>query len=143
MALSERVNGMTIAAALASRATGDPERPFLVHRDRPVTFGQVESRSDALAASLSSLGVEAGDRVALILPPCPEFVISLFAAAKLRAVVVPLNPHLTRPELQYMLRHSDAVVAVSTEDHGGQDFLSLFDELRHQRPELQYVVTVG
>ena len=86
MALSERVNGMTIAAALASRATGDPERPFLVHRDRPVTFGQVESRSDALAASLSSLGVEAGDRVALILPPCPEFVVSLFAAAKLGAV---------------------------------------------------------
>ncbi len=143
MALSERVDGMTIAAALASRATGDPGRPFLLHQDSPVTFGEVESRSDALAASLSSLGIEAGDRVALILPPCPEFVVSLFAAAKLGAVVVPLNPHLTKPELQYMLRHSEAVVAVSAEEHGGEDFLAVFDELLPQLPELQYVVTVG
>jgi fatty-acyl-CoA synthase len=89
------------------------------------------------------LGIEAGDRVAIVLPPCPEFVVSLFAAAKLGAVVVPLNPHLTKPELQYMLRHSEAVAAVSTEEHGGQDFLSLFDELLPQLPELQYVVTVG
>ncbi len=143
MALSERVKGMTIAAALANRATGDPGRPCLLDQDDPVTFGQVESRSDALAASLSGLGIEAGDRVALILPPCPEFVVSLFAAAKLGAVVVPLNPHLTKPELHYMLRHSEAVVAVTAEEHGGEDFLSLFDELLPQLPELQYVVTVG
>ena len=96
-----------------------------------------------LAASFSSLGIEAGDRIALILPPCPEFVMALFAAAKLGAVVVPLNPHLTKPELQYMLRHSEAVAAVAAEEHGGEDFLALFDELLPQLPELQYVVTVG
>ena len=39
MALSKRVNGMTIAAALASRATGDPERPFLFHQDVQWTPG--------------------------------------------------------------------------------------------------------
>ncbi len=143
MALFERVTGMSVAACLANRATGDPERAFLLHQDELITFGQVDTRSDALAASFSSLGIEAGDRVALILPPCPEFVVSLFAAAKLGAVVVPLNPHLTKPELQYMLRHSEAVVAVTAEEHGGEDFLSLFDELLPQLPELQYVVTVG
>ncbi|NNM07069.1 MAG: acyl--CoA ligase, partial [Gemmatimonadetes bacterium] len=143
MALFERVTGMSVAACLANRATGDPESAFLLHQDEFITFGQVDTRSDALAASLSSLGIEAGDRMALILPPCPEFVVSLFAAAKLGAVVVPLNPHLTKPELQYMLRHSEAVVAVSAEEHAGEDFLSLFDELLPQLPELQYVVTVG
>jgi fatty-acyl-CoA synthase len=143
MALVKRVAGMSIAAALASRATMDPEGAFLLHQDRVVTFGQVETRSDALAASFHSLGIEAGDRVALVLPPCPEFVIALFAAAKLSAVIVPLNLHLTKPELRYMLRHSEATLAVTVENHRGEDFLSAFDELLPQLPELQYVVTVG
>ena len=143
MALVERVKGLSVAASLANRATRDPQRTFLLHEDRPISFGQVESRSEALAAAFGSLGIEEGDRVALILPPCPEFVISLFAAAKLGAVAVPLNPHLTKPELQYMLRHSETALAVSVENQGGEDFLSLFDELLPQLPELQYVVTVG
>lgn len=143
MTLLERVKGMSIAAALGSRATMDPQGVSLVYRDQPITFGQIDSRADALAASLANLGLESGDRVALILPPCPEFVVSLFAAAKLGAVVVPLNPFLTKPELQYMLRHSEAVVAVTVEEHRGEDFIAVFDELLPQLPELQYVVTVG
>ncbi len=143
MALAERVKGMSVAAALAGRATRDPEGPFLLFQNEVVTFGQVETRSDALAASFHSLGIEAGDRVALVLPPCPEFAVALFAAAKLGAVIVPLNPFLTRPELQYMLRHSETALVVTVENHRGEDFLSLFDELLPQLPELQYVVTVG
>jgi fatty-acyl-CoA synthase len=143
MALVERVNGMSIAAALANRAVMEPEGAFLLHRGQVATFGQVETRSDALAASFHSLGIEAGDRVALLLPPCPEFVVAMFAAAKLGAVIVPMNPRLTRPELQYMLRHSETVLAVTAENHGGEDYLAAFDELLPQLPELQYVVTVG
>ncbi len=143
MALVDRVDALSVAAALATRATRDPGGTFLLHHDEPITFGQVESRSDALAASFTALGIEAGDRIALILPPCPEFVVSLFAAAKIGAVAVPLNPHLTKPELQYMLRHSEAALAVSVEHHAGEDFLAHFDELLPQLPELQYVVTVG
>ncbi len=143
MALFERVKGMSIAASLASRSTRDPEGTFLVHQNQVITFGQVETRADALAASFSALGIEAKDRIALILPPSPEFVVALFAAAKLGAVVVPLNPFLTKPEIRYMLRHSETVLVVTMEDRGGEDFLSLFDELLPQLPELQYVVTVG
>jgi fatty-acyl-CoA synthase len=143
MVLGEPVSGMSIAAVLANRATRDPGGPFLFQQDEVITFGQVEIRSDALAASFHTLGIEAGDRVALVLPPCPEFVVALFAAAKVGAVVVPLNPHFTKPELRYMLRHSEAVLAVTVEEHRGQDFLTLFDELMPQLPELQYVVTVG
>jgi len=143
MALVERVKGMSIAATLANRALREPEGAFLLQQDHPVTFGQVETRSDALAASFHSLGIEAGDRIALVLPPCPEFVVAMFAAAKLGALIVPMNPRLTRPELQYMLRHSETVLAVTVENHGGEDYLAVFDELLPQLPELQYVVTVG
>jgi len=143
MARVERVRGISIAAALANRAIADPESPLLLSQNQVFTYGQIEARSDALAASFHSLGIEPGDRIALILPPCPEFVVAMFAAAKLGAVIVPMNPRLTRPELQYMLRHSETVLAVTAEDHGGEDYLAVFDELLPQLPELQYVVTVG
>jgi fatty-acyl-CoA synthase len=143
MALFERVEGMSIASALANRAIMEPEGAFLLHQDRIFTFGQIESRSDALAASFHSLGIEAEDRVALVLPPCPEFVVAMFAAAKLGAVIVPMNPRVTGPELQYMLRHSETVLAVTVETHAGEDYLAVFDDLLPQLPELQYVVTVG
>ncbi len=121
----------------------DPEAPYLHHEDTVANFGQIESRAESLAAALANLGVEEGDRIALILPPCPEFVVSLFAAAKLGAVVVPLNPLLTQAELHYMLRHSEATVAVSAEIHREVDYLDLFEELFPILPDLQYLVTVG
>lgn len=143
MALSERFKGFTVASALANRATSDPERAFLLYGGRTLTYGQVDSDSEALAAALSHLGVEAGDRVALILPACPEFVVTMFAVSKLGAVIVPLNPRVPPPELQYMLRHSEAVCAVTVERAYGVDYLEIFEDMLVQLPELQYLVTVG
>ncbi len=138
-----RPEDMTLPAALALRATTDPEGVFLVFEDQTVTFGQVETRAEALAASLHGLGIEPGDRVAVVMPSWPEFVISMFAIAKLGAVLVPLNPKLTADDLRYTLRHSEAVAAITAETLGDIDFLQLFEELLVQLPELQYLVTVG
>lgn len=143
MALIERFSGFTVASSLALRATSDPDRPFLVSQAGILTYAEVDGQSDALAAALANLGVERGDRVALVLPSCPEFVISVFAVAKLGAVVVPLNPRQPASEIQYMLRHSEAVCAVTIERAYGLDFLQLFEELVVRLPELQYLVTVG
>jgi len=115
MALTERFAGFTIASALANRATSDSGRAYLRFHDRVLTYGEIERDAEALAAALSNLGIEAGDRIALLLPPCPEFVVAMFAAAKLGATIVPLNPRLTTPELKYVLRHSEAVCAVTVE----------------------------
>ncbi len=143
MALKERSRGMTVAHALAHRATTDPEGVFLLFGSEQVTFGETESAAEALAASLANLGIEAGDRVAVILPERPEFAISIFAVAKLGAVLVPLDPHLTEAELQYRLRHSEAVCAITVEGFHEVDYLQLFEELLPTLPELQYLVTVG
>lgn len=143
MALTERFEGFTVTSALVTRATTDPASPYLRVGDDIHTFGEIESQAESLAAALANLGVEAGDRVALLLPPCPEFVISFFAMAKLGAVVVPLNPRLGTAEMQYMLRHSEAVCVVTIEQDHGIDYLQLFEDLMPQLPELQYVVTVG
>jgi acyl-CoA synthetase (AMP-forming)/AMP-acid ligase II len=143
MALTERFRGFNVAASLALRATSDPDRSFLLSEAGALSYAEVDSQSDALAAALANLGVEKGDRVALLLPACPEFVVSLFAVAKLGAVVVPLNPREPPSELGYMLRHSEAVCAITVERAYGLDFLQIFEELLVRLPELQYLVTVG
>jgi fatty-acyl-CoA synthase len=143
MTLTERYQSLSVASALAHRATVDPQGDFLLFRDDVFSCGLIESQAESLAAALHGLGIERGDRIALLLPAWPEFVISMFAAAKLGAIIVPLNPHLTIAELQYMLRHSEAVAAVTVESHHGVDFLDLFEELFGQLPDLQYLVTVG
>ena len=87
-----RSGDLTLPAALQWRATTDPEGTFLIFKDEVVTFGEMETRAEALAASLHGLGIEPGDRVAVVMPSWPEFVISMFAVAKVGAVLVPLNP---------------------------------------------------
>ncbi|HEV2147691.1 MAG TPA: AMP-binding protein [Longimicrobiaceae bacterium] len=143
MALRDRFRGTAVAESLALRAAEDPQRTFVVLGDRRLTYQQVDAQSTALAASLHELGIEAGDRVALNLPNWPEFIVAMFAAAKLGAVIVPLNPRYTTPELQYMLRHSETVVVVTAEDYDGVDYLARFEGFLTSLPDLQYVVSVG
>lgn len=143
MALAERDGATTVPSVLAERVAAAPDSPFLVWGDVSLTFADVDHLSAALAISLSDLGVEAGDRVALMLPSRPEFVVALLAAARLGAVVVPLEPRMAPGEMQYMLRHSEAVVAVAMAHLGGVDYFERFDDLIDQLPSLRHVVTVG
>lgn len=143
MALRDRFRGLSVADCLALRVAENPERPFVVYGDRKLTYAQVDQQSAALAAALHELGIEAGDRIAMTLPNWPEFVVTLFAAAKLGAVVVPLNPRFTTPELQYMLRHSETVAVVTAENWGGIDYLARYEGFLGTLPDLQYVVSVG
>lgn len=143
MALDGRMTSISVAGALEARAAEDPGRTFLIFDDRKYTFQQIEQRAHALAAALHELGIEKGDRIALDLPNWPEFIISMFAVAKLGAIMVPLNPRYTVPELQYMLRHSEATVVISAETFEGTDYLQLFEGFLTSLPDFQYLVTVG
>jgi fatty-acyl-CoA synthase len=143
MALRDRYRGLSLAESLALRVQEDPRRTFVACRDRRLSYQQVDAQADALAAALHELGIEAGDRIALTLPNWPEFVVATFAAARLGAVIVPLNPRFTPPELQYMLRHSESVVVVTAESWEGVDYLARFEQFLGLLPDLQYVVSVG
>lgn len=133
----------TLADLFGRRAAEHTERTLLVAGGRSLSYGQVESRASALAAALAELGVEAGDRVAVNLPNCPEWVIALLALAKLGAVVVPVNPRLNYHELKYQLRHAEASLVVTSERWQGTDYLALFEDMLAELPDLQYLVTVG
>lgn len=133
----------TVAVAFGDQAEERPDAPFLIFRDRTWSYGQIQRQAQALAVGLRNLGVERGDRIAIDLPNWPEFIVTTLAAAELGARIVPLNPSYTPRELQYMLRNSEATVAVTAEQLDGVDYLQLFESFLIELPDLQYLVTVG
>ena len=137
------VTPRTINSILAYRAAGDPGAPYLRTDDRVLSFGEVDDQAEALAASLANLGIGAGDRIALVLPAWPEFAVSVYAAARIGALVVPVDPRLRLPELRYALRHSGAACAVTAENAFGIDFLQIFEDFLVELPALSHLVTVG
>ncbi|HEV8534936.1 MAG TPA: long-chain fatty acid--CoA ligase [Candidatus Limnocylindria bacterium] len=80
--------------------------------DAAMTYREVDELADRFAVGLQRLGVRKGDRVALVLPNCPQFVYTFFGTLKSGAVVVPTNPLYTVRELHNQLADSGARVVV-------------------------------
>ena len=102
----------TLLDYLSESARNWPDRPFLLFKGASISYGQVERESDALAAALVAVGVKRGDRVALCLPNCPQFMIAEFAAWKAGAIVCPFNPTYTEREIVEALRTTGAETLV-------------------------------
>ena len=84
--------------------------------DRPVTVHECDVMSDALAVDLQRRGVEPGDRVAMYLQNIPQVLVTVLAAWKCGAVIVPCNPMLRERELAKILSDSGSRVIVCQED---------------------------
>jgi len=94
-----------------SRAHGD--RSAVLFKGASVSYRVLETQSDAFAAAVASLGVRLGDRVALLLPNCPQFMIAQFGIWKAGGVVVALNPIYSERELEAALESTGAVLAIA------------------------------
>ena len=76
------------------------------------SYGSLLKDAKRFSAGLRALGVQKGDRVAIDLPNCPQFLIAFFGALRIGAVVVPCNPLYTPPELRYQLADAGAETVV-------------------------------
>jgi fatty-acyl-CoA synthase len=132
-----------LADAFAAAVARSPDRSFLVAAPRRWSFAEAEREVRAAAAAFRELGVGPGERIATVLPNRPEAVWTLLAAARLGAVVVPLDPALTFPELQYQVRRADAVLMVTVAEYAGREFLEWAEALAAEGGALRAVVTVG
>ncbi|PYR04328.1 MAG: AMP-dependent synthetase, partial [Acidobacteria bacterium] len=94
----------TLIDYLADWSRDHPNQPALLFKGAAIGYGALDRLSDACAAAFASLGVKRGDRVALLLPNCPQFQIAQFGAWKIGAIVAPLNPIYTERELEGPLR---------------------------------------
>ena len=90
-----------------------PDHPALLFKGSAVSYGRLDRLSDACASAFSALGVARGDRVALLLPNCPQFFIAELGAWKIGAIVAPLNPIYADAEVEAALRQQGATIVVT------------------------------
>jgi long-chain acyl-CoA synthetase len=84
---------------LDTAAVDVAERPATAFLGAELTFREIKTRSDRLATALGRLGVAKGDRVGIMLPNCPQYIIAAFAVLRLGAIVVNVNPTYTAREV--------------------------------------------
>ena len=94
-----------------------PGNIFIRHRSETVTFREAYGLICNLASNLMNLGLEKGDRVALILPNCPQFVVSYYAILKAGGIVVALNPNFTHQEYLFLISDSDPKIVICQKKH--------------------------
>jgi len=131
----------TLPDVLDRRAAAGPDRPLIIDGATVLTNAQVRAAAYRVAAGLRSLGVRAGDRIAVQLPNWPEYVLTYFALARLGAVIVPLMPIYRHKEVAYILGLTGASAYIGTSGEAF-DHLAMVRELRGDVPELKTVVTV-
>jgi long-chain acyl-CoA synthetase len=99
---------MNLAQILTEAAANDPEGVAVKLDDFALNYGLLEQAAMRIAGMLAERKVEPGDRVALMLPNVPHFVVAYYGILRAGAVVVPLNVLNKRREVEYYLRDSGA-----------------------------------
>ncbi|MGA3402661.1 MAG: AMP-binding protein [Acetobacteraceae bacterium] len=117
----------TVAAAFATAASRNPDRPFLLVlpetarsygiAPRTITYAEAASDIAYLRAAYVAAGYGAGHRIGLMLENRPAFLLHWLALNGLGAAVVPLSPDLRPAELEYLVRHSEIVLGVAAAPH--------------------------
>ena len=93
------------------REAGD--RPAMEFFGRRTSYTELGEQVDRAAEGLRRLGVRSGDRVALILPNCPQHVVAFYAVLRLGAVVVEHNPLYTARELRHQFEDHQARIVIA------------------------------
>lgn len=108
-ALHDRV----LTKIIEDKARQYPDHVVFQFRDDPITLGEFNEAINKTANGLLSLGVKHGDKVAIMLPNCPEFLYTWFALNRIGACEVPINVALKGQGLSYQMTQSDCVALVA------------------------------
>ena len=106
---------MTVHSILDATAAEFPEKVACFYLGKEILYGELKLLSDSLAAALADLGVKKGDKVATILPNCPQFMISDFAIMKSGAAHVPCSIMYKAADLTYEIGESGAETVICTD----------------------------
>ena len=106
---------------LVDSAGKHPEKPAIIFgarvgsriMDSQMSYGELNDAVNRFAAALQQLGVNQGDRVGIIMPNCPQFVISFYGVLRAGGVAVPCNFLYTADELEHQLNDAGAEIGVT------------------------------
>jgi len=106
----------SLVTLLEESVRAAPRKVATLCRDSALTYAELHGTANRLANSLTTLGVEPGDRVAVMLPNGPDFIAAYYAALRLGGIVVPISTLLREAEVSYQLQDSGAKVLIVWED---------------------------
>ena len=129
---------MNLGQMLEESCRRFPDHVAVIHEKARLTYGELNRDVNALGLHLRNLGIGKGDRVALMLGNCPEFVISYLAAVRIGAVAVTLNAMSTPYELQHLLSDSDAGILITA-----ASLAKRFEEISADVPHCRRLLTTG
>ena len=112
-----------------------PDKDAIVFEGKRHTFSQLNERANRLGNALSNLGVQKGDRVAILQVNTAQCVEAYFAAAKLGAIYVPLNFRARGNELAYMLNSSEANTLLV-----GERYIDLDNSINSEIASVKYLI---
>jgi long-chain acyl-CoA synthetase len=114
------------------------KKSALFFEGKEISFEQLDENVNRLANGLRKLGIQKGDRVAMMLPNIPEFVYSFFALQKLGAIAVPFNTMYKGREILHILNDSEARAIITL-----TNFAPLINELKSDAPALEHIILTG
>lgn len=103
---------IAISEHLREWARRQPDKPACIFYGREVSYRELDDLSERFAALLHAHGVRSGDRIAVFLPNCPQFMLAFFGILKLGCVHVPVNPLFREAELAYEFNDTGARIVV-------------------------------
>jgi len=104
----------TLQGILRETSKNYPQNTVIVFGRKKITYQQLDEITDQVAAGLIELGLKQGERIALFLDNCPEFIISYYAILKAGGVVVPINYMFKMEEAKFILQDSEAVILITS-----------------------------
>jgi long-chain acyl-CoA synthetase len=98
----------TLAEIIRDVAQRDGGKPALIFADQPISYAKLDAQIERTANGLAARGVARGDRVALLVPNIPEFIVAYYAIQRCGGIVVPINVLYKTEEISYVLGDSEA-----------------------------------
>ena len=128
MSIEDEVAGLSrIDETLTVYARHTPKAPCISFEGKHWTWSEVNSLVDQFAYAMSTYGVAAGDRIALLSTPRPEYLVVLMAASRIGAIYVGLNPRYKAAEVAEAVTRADPRLIITLDSFEGQDFLALIN----------------
>lgn len=120
---------LTLGALPALAAARWGKREALLYKGTRYSFSDIDTNVDRAAKGLMALGIKPGDKVAVWLNNCPEWISLMFALAKIGAIQVPVNTRFRTTDVEYILRQADCRAVITHDVSGPIDYLAMIREL--------------
>ncbi|WP_327146685.1 AMP-binding protein [Nocardia sp. NBC_01327] len=134
--------GDTIGTNLDRTVARFPDREALIDYTTGIrwTYREFAAEVDALALGLLATGLGKGDRIGIWAPNCPQWTLTQYAAAKIGAILVNINPAYRAHELRYVLGQAGVHTLIAAPAFKTSDYAAMIDEVRPDCPDLEQVV---